>query len=414
VSAQSRRPLLAVVYDYGSATGPAIRAAAVPICDLLFVGDRSRVHVADAWPGLASYGELCDVTGLDGEARVRAVARHRPDGIVTFSEYQLAETTRLAKALDLPGHAQETVVFLTDKIAQRQAFANAGVDVIRFESLSPDPRAALAAVGLPAVVKPCRGAGSMHTFRVSTADEVESVIRMLPPDRGFIAEELLAGDPDVAGAFFGDYVSVESLHTETSSIQLCVTGKFRLADPFRETGMFVPCSVGVADQAAVLAVDAAATKALGLRNGVTHTEIKLTPEGPRIIEVNGRLGGYIPEILKRASGISLIQLAIASALGLPLPEDPHPRFSGVTYQYFLAAPAREGTLIAVTGAEDLESLPGIEGVDIRAVIGQTYTWRDGTEGHLGIVYGRASDHAALQRQVTSIDRAFQPVFAPLL
>ncbi len=407
------RPLLAVVYDYGSVSGSTIRAAAGRSCDLLFVGDRDRPHVAEVWSRLAAFGALCDVTGLDDAGRIQAVAGHQPVGVVTFSEYQLLETARLAKALGLRGHSLETVVLLTDKIAQRRALADAGADAIRFRSLSPDPRAAIQAVGLPAVVKPRSGAGSKDTYRVTTAAEAEAVISALPGDCEFVAEELLRGDPSVAGQFFGDYVSVESVHTEEGSTQICVTGKFRLADPFRETGMLLPCSLSAKDQAAVLAVEAAAIKALGVRSGVTHTEIKLTPDGPRIIEVNGRVGGYIPEILKRAAGISLVQLAIDAALGSPPHGELQPRFSGVTYQYFLAVPADGGgTLRAVTGADELETLPGVEHVDVHATAGRTYSWRDGTQSHLGIVYGRAPDHAALEDIAKSIDATFRPTFDP--
>jgi biotin carboxylase len=407
------RPLLAVVYDSGSASGATIRAAAGRGYDLLFVGDRDRPHVAGTWSGLAAFGALCDVTGLDDAGRAQAVAGHQPAGVVTFSEYQLPETARLAKALGLRGHAPETVGLLTDKIAQRRALADAGVDATRFRSLSPDPRAAIEAVGLPAVVKPRRGAGSKDTFRVTTADEAEAVIKALPCDCEFVAEELLRGDPSVAGHFFGDYVSVESVHTETGSTQVCVTGKFRLAEPFRETGMLLPCSLSAEDQAAVLAVEAAAVKALSVRDGVTHTEIKLTPDGPRVIEVNGRVGGYIPEILKRAAGINLVQLAIDAALGRPPRGELRPRFNGVAYQYFLAVPAGGGgTLSAVAGVDELGTLPGVEQVDVHATVGRTYAWQDGTQSHLGVVYGRAPDHAALEDIAKSIDAAFRPTFHP--
>ncbi|MEU7561457.1 ATP-grasp domain-containing protein [Streptomyces eurythermus] len=407
----SRRPLLAVVYDTGSASGATIRAAAGRGCDLLFVGDRNRPHVAGAWAGLAPLGALCDVTGLDDAERVRAVAGHRPTGIVTFSEYQLGETARLAEALGLRGHAPRTVALLTDKAEQRGALAAAGVDTLRFRPLSPDPRAAVEAVGLPAVVKPRRGAGSKDTFRLTTAQEAETVLGALPDDGEFVVEELLRGDPGVAGAFFGDYVSVESVHTDTGSRQVCVTGKFRLAEPFRETGMLLPCSLSAADQDAVLAVEAAAVKALGVSSGVTHTEIKLTPDGPRVIEVNGRVGGYVPEILKRATGINLIRLAIDDALGRPVRGDLTPRFQGVTYQYFLAVPDDGGgTLSAVEGVDQLTALPGVDHVEIHAVPGRTYDRREGTQSHLGVVYGQAPDHAALEATVTSVQAAFRPVF----
>ena len=49
---------------------------------------------------------------------------------------------------------------------------------------------------------------------------------------------------------------------------------------------------------------AAAHRALGVENGITHAEVRLTARGPVIIEVNGRLGGdLIPFLGKIATGI---------------------------------------------------------------------------------------------------------------
>jgi len=51
----------------------------------------------------------------------------------------------------------------------------------------------------------------------------------------------------------------------------------------------------------------AATKALRVRTGFLHTEIKVTPSGPRVIEVNGRLGGGLPNLLQQAAGFDLLR-----------------------------------------------------------------------------------------------------------
>ncbi len=58
--------------------------------------------------------------------------------------------------------------------------------------------------------------------------------------------------------------------------------------------------------------------AIGVKTGAFHTEIKLTPDGPWVIEVNGRIGGGVPEMLLKASGVSLFELAMHVALGEPV------------------------------------------------------------------------------------------------
>ena len=68
----------------------------------------------------------------------------------------------------------------------------------------------------------------------------------------------------------------------------------------------------------MLEVATAALHALGVRTGGFHTEIKLTPDGPRVIEVNGRIGGGVPEMLFEASGVSIFNLSMRVALGEPV------------------------------------------------------------------------------------------------
>jgi biotin carboxylase len=54
----------------------------------------------------------------------------------------------------------------------------------------------------------------------------------------------------------------------------------------------------------------------GVTHGVTHTEVRLTPAGPCIFEVNGRLGGgLIPYLGRLAPGVDLTAAAVRLALG---------------------------------------------------------------------------------------------------
>jgi biotin carboxylase len=385
-------------------------AAAYGLCQVVFICDFDRPYTAAVRSSLSELAEVLDVTGQSPQGRRELVQQVAPDGMVTFSEYQLAETARLAAALSLPFHAEEVIPALTDKLVQRQVLAQAGVQATGCMVIRDDPREALSKVGVPAVIKPRAGAGSLHTTRVDTQEEFLAMTAARPPGVEMIAEQLLGGDPEAAGPFWGDYVSVESVHTPAGSRQVCITGKFALAEPFRETGMLLPATLSEETASAVLALEAAAITALGVRHGITHTEIKLTPDGPRIIEVNGRLGGYVPEILKRATGINLVRAAIQAALGRE-PTIAEPRYRDVTYQYVLTPPAVTGRLVSMQGLAEVEALPGVRTVAVNARPGQLVDWREGTQGHLGVIYGTAPDHDSLRAVAESIAAAFRPTFA---
>lgn len=411
--ADRQRPLLAVVYDRGSASPSTIVSAARRACDVVFVCDAARPRAAENLAAVRGHAGVIDVTGLRSHERVAAVRAASPDGILTFSEHQLGATAEIAAGLGLPFHDRDTVAVLTDKLAQRRALSRAGVDATRSAIIDRDAAAALDAVGLPAVVKPRGGAGSADTMRVDTREEYAAAVGALAPGTPFVLEELLDGDPSVAGACWGDYVSVESVSTPAGCRQICVTGKLPLAEPFRETGMFLPCTLSDGVMAEVLNLERAALRALGVRYGVTHTEIKLTANGPRLIEVNGRIGGYVPEILRRASGIDLVRLAIQVALGGE-PTVPAARHREVTYQLFLAPPAEMRVLKSLDGIDDVAALPHVRNIEVRATPGQALDWRDGTEGHLGVVYGSTPDHAALRDAVESILATVRPRYGRTL
>ncbi|MFP1624870.1 ATP-grasp domain-containing protein [Streptomyces sp. 5K101] len=405
-----RTPRVAVLYDLGSATPNDILAGAHRLCEIVFVADFDRPGAAAARAAMLDLAEVVDVTGLDAQERLRLLADAAVDGVVTFSEYRLAETAWLAQGLGLPYHDVELIPALVDKLVQRRILAEAGVQATRCAVIGDDPAEALERVGVPAVIKPRIGAGSLHTTRVDSAEEFLATAAARPAGMEFVAEELLEGDPRVAGEFWGDYVSVESVHTPAASRQVCITGKFALAEPFRETGMLLPATLPPEATAEVLTLEAAAVRALDIAHGVTHTEIKLTSDGPRIIEVNGRLGGYVPEILRRATGINLVRVALEVALGRE-PRIPAPRHRGVTYQYFLTPPAVAGTLTSVSGVAELAGLPGVRNVETHAEPGRLVDWREGTQSHLGVVYGSAPDHDALRTVAESINATFRPAFA---
>jgi biotin carboxylase len=64
-----------------------------------------------------------------------------------------------------------------------------------------------------------------------------------------------------------------------------------------------------------LAVDA--VKALGFMNGVFHVELKYTSQGPRIIEVNARMGGGPTRMIHKLSfGIDLVVEQFKLAVGI--------------------------------------------------------------------------------------------------
>ncbi len=252
-----------------------------------------------------------------------------------------------------------------------------------------------AEVTYPAVVKPRNASGSWHTFPVRDASELIAILAGLGDhdDEAMIVEEYL---PSVAGAErerFADYVSVETLGTGTGLRHVAVTGRLHPVAPFRETGFFVPSDLGPDQTDAVLETATDALSALGVRSGCVHTEIKLTPEGPRVIEVNGRPGGGIGDMVHIAADTDLLALYLQSALGQPIELDGPVRCDRIGYRLFYQPPVSARRVTAIGGLGAIGLLPGVDEVSIHIGPGDPVDAAQGSRSFIFSVVG-AADAAA--------------------
>jgi len=352
------KPTVVVVYDVGSASPLEIVRHVGAVADLIFVLTPSE-HAVAVEPIICAFAPAVD--WIDAETTAQAVrAVGTADGVVTFSDRRLREASALAAALGHTFHAGDTARLLTDKNAQRIALDAAGLPGPRFAQLrhAKDWQGAVAAVGLPAVLKPTVGEGSIDSYLIDDTDTGSATAtRLLSAGDGrtFQLEELLVGVPS---GRFGDYVGVESNTVDGVVEHIAITGKFALVPPFRESGQFWPAPVDDATARAARDFTSSALAALGLRNGMTHTELKLTAAGPRIIEVNGRVGGFVNDLALRHLGRDLLAEAALVACRRPLPTS-ESRTDDVTFQFSSLAPNDTVFIEAVAGVGDVRGVDGV-------------------------------------------------------
>lgn len=392
------RPSVAVVYDEGAVSPAELRVGLADVGDPVFLVVDSP-HIATMRPVLEQLGTVATLYG-DSERDGKLIRSLAPDAIITFSEPMIRITAELAAAAGLRFHDVATARVLTDKVLQRQALRAAGVEKLRTWSLrSPaDWPKALAEVGLPAVLKPVRGAGSRNTHLVTEegqgADLVADTFAAFPPSEPaeprLVLEEYLVGRPSQP---FGDFVAVESLCTPGGVSHVAISGKFPLLTPFRETGQFWPTELPEPEQAAVLELVSDALAALRVRHGFTHTEVKLTSSGPRIIEVNGRLGGYVNDLARKACGVDLVRVAALHALGQEV-EVPYLRPGQVHFQHNSNTPTEPCRLLAVHGAPQLRQLEGVSGYRTFVRIGDPLPAGVMTR-EADVIWGVCEDHRSM-------------------
>ena len=252
-------------------------------------------------------------------------------------------------------------------------------------------------MGWPAVLKPRSAQGSRSTFLVRDGAELAQLLDALGPRRSsMVLEGYLPDDPARAGGPYAGYVSVESLVADGVVSHLALTGRFPPAGNFRETGFFIPAALDGDSRAAVLDLATHAIDALGVHTGCLHTEVKFSPDGPRIIEVNGRLGGGVPEMLERAAGVSLLDLALRVAVGEPVSIDGPVATSRIGYRFFLQPPTVSATVTAIDGINDFSDHAEVDTVSVHQAPGAALDWRDGSGNHIVAVVGSTDDEQQLQ------------------
>jgi biotin carboxylase len=396
------RPLVAVRYGPRCVPVMQLAEAAAGLCDLLWIIDTAVPGMGEMADLLNRFGPIVDLQGMTAEEAVKTLADWEPDGITTYLDAGMVELARMAEKLSLPFHSPATAAALTDKARQRRALADAGLEIppchlVRPGQSARELSAVEAEVGWPAILKPRSAQGSRCTFLVRDRAELENLLDALGPGRpGMVLEGYLADDPARAGDPYADYVSVESVVADGVISHLALTGRFPPAGNFRETGFFIPAALDAESRSAVLDLATRAIDALWVRTGCLHTEVKFTPDGPRIIEVNGRLGGGVPEMLERAAGVSLLDLTLRVALGEPVFVDGPVATDRIGYRFFLQPPTVSATVTAIEGINDLTDHAEVDTVSVHQGPGASLDWRDGSGNHIVAVVGSTDDEEQLQ------------------
>jgi biotin carboxylase len=308
----------------------------------------------------------------------------------------------------LPTTPVRTVARLNDKLLQREAHEAAGVPVPRFaEVREPVDKAELdrlgAHVGFPALLKPRNGTACQGIHLVEDSSQLARLLLEIVDRPGHMILEERMEDLPVAGPY-ADRLSIETIACDGVYGHLGVTGLFRMMPLFRSTGGFFPADVEPATARELFDLATRAIKALGSDFGFYRTEVKLTPDGPKIIEINGRPTGLTPTVVKLASGVPLLELAMRLALGERVVLDRPVQCDQIAYRYYYEPPMSATKVLGISGLSALGDLPGVRQIDVHKEIGDSLDWRKGSLDKIFQVTGTvhsyeelAEHHAALVR-----------------
>ena len=345
-----------------------------------------------------------DVLSLDyrrperaAEQIVRAAARWPLRGIVPGSDPTAVIAALAAERLGLPHNPPAAARRAANKAAMREALAAGGVAVPRFQvrHLAEDSAEAAREAPFPCVLKPLIFSASRGVIRADDAAAFAAAWRRIArllersrPERR--AREEDAAERLLVEAFVpGPEVAVEALLRDGALEVLALFDKPDPLDgPYFEETLYVTPSRHPPDlQAAIARTTADACRALGLAEGPVHAELRLPPSGPVVLEVAARsIGGLCSRALRFGAGLSLEEVIVAHAVGLPV--EALCREQAASGVMMIPIP-RRGILHAVSGVEDARAVPHVADVVITAQAGRELEPLPEGDSYLGFIFARA-------------------------
>lgn len=289
---------------------------------VVFTAGHGERRVPDEHLAHASRVEVID-TNDDRlvRRRLRELHSRRPfAAVLPGFEHYVPLAADAAADLGLPGLPAATAAALRMKHLMRERLAASGIDQPRHVLLTDEAElaGAIAEVGLPCVLKPVDQSGSLNVRKARTMAEAADAFRRINGyGAGYLDRTslpLVLVEEYVVGPEF----SVEGYAADDEVVVLGITEKLLGPEPyFVEVGHMVPAPLDADTARTVEAYTVGVVRALGLRLGPFHAELRLSARGPLLMEVAARLpGDRIPDLLRLATGADLYETTLRCFLGV--------------------------------------------------------------------------------------------------
>ncbi|KAL8577463.1 hypothetical protein ACOMHN_021915 [Nucella lapillus] len=294
---------------------------------------------------------------------LRLLSKHRPgreeedgegvvvDGVITWMEDTVPLTARLGHALGLP-HVMSLESALKAKSKERThtVLGQQGKECSEEEGLllqltqplslpllspavyaSPVVRVntvkevaeAVNKISLPAVMKLGYGSGSVGVMHVRTVQEAEQHLRLV--------QETFRREPNFPGTglsygncmilmprLLGTEHDVDVVLFESQVVAAYVSDNGPTRHPLCiPTSGLMPSVRPKEQRQELIQAAAACCRGLGLHTGVFNVEMMMTPQGPRLLEINARMGSHnMRDWIRLIYNVDLFHLALMCSCGI--------------------------------------------------------------------------------------------------
>lgn len=311
------------------------------------------------------------ISTIDAPKILEAAKKHQIDGIITLaSDMPMRSVAVVAREMGLIGITEQTALNATNKAIMRQCLKDNGVPIPEFYKVNTKAEYlsaidAFMTKGIKCIVKPADNSGSRGVDLLSDYDSKEAIYFAYEYSKKFSRSGIIVVEEYMEGA----EVSVETLSVNGKCHIIQITDKLTTGAPyFVEMGHNEPSMLSKDTKKCIAEVTNMAVKAIGIENGPSHTEIIVTKEGPKIVELGARLGGdnITTHLVPLSTGVNMVECSIKIALGESL--DIKKKFAkGAAIRYLEPA---LGAITNISGIADAEHSKGIKQVSIVHCIGE--------------------------------------------
>lgn len=331
------------------------------------------------------------ISTIDIESVMSAAKKHNIDAIMTLaSDMPIMTVAKVSKKLGLVGVDLDTAIKATNKSKMRESLKSFGVPVPLFykvDSLDKCIKAVnkIKDKGYKCILKPADNSGSrgivlLPDFNEKTINIAYNYSKNNSRNKIVMVEEFMEG-PEI---------SVETISVDGKCNIIQITDKITTGAPyFVEMGHSQPSQLSDSIKDKIKEITIAANKAIGIISGPSHTEIKITQNGPKIVEIGARLGGdnITTHLTPLSTGVDMVESCIKIALG----EKPDIRIKydkASAIRYFDQS---HGRIKSIRGVEEASKLPGI--IQISIIHGKDHIINGikSSSDRVGFVIGQADD-----------------------
>lgn len=335
------------------------------------------------------------VSTLDMEEVYRQALVYRPDVVITSTSDGPVRTAayvneKLGKKPDL---AYEDSLCATIKSHMRKRLEENHVPIPSYYTVESweEFQEAVKAFSGRCIVKPSDNAGSRGVVLLDGREKTEEELRRIYAySKGNSRNGIVMAEEFMSGA----EVSVEAMTVNGKTTIIAITDKYITPPPyFVEIAHSEPSRLDQGTQERIREVALQAVRAIRLQNGPSHTEIKVTEQGPKVVEIAARLGGdfITSRLVPLSTGVDLVDASVRLAAGGE--PDLSIKWQRAAAIHFIQS--GKGKLKRLEAGEEILCMDGVEEVVLYKKAGDS---TDGTKssndrlGHI-ITVGRTPEEA---------------------